>query len=122
MKAAFLALGATLFASTAAAQQPPRVEEWLGGAREQITQAVEAGAPAAGTVLVQFRVGADRRISGARVVGPSGSRDLDEAVVAAVKRTRPAKPPVDLIGRRVTLAITADGPALAAAPAAVPVN
>ena len=121
MKAAFIALSAIAFASTAAAQQPPRVEAWLGEAREQITQAVEAKAPVPGTVRVQFRVGADRRLSGAHVVESSGSRDLDEAVVAAVKRSRPAKPPVDLLGRRVTLAITADAPRLAAAPAA-PVN
>ncbi len=58
------------------------------------------------TVAVRGRVQADR-LSGVRIVRSSGSAELDDQVVAALKNLRTDAAPVDLAGREITLTLGA---------------
>lgn len=56
------------------------------------------------TLAIQGRVQADR-LSGVRVVRSTGSAELDDQIVAALKNLRTEAAPVDLVGRELTLTL-----------------
>lgn len=54
------------------------------------------------SLAIRGRVQADR-LSGVRVVRSTGSAELDDQIVAALKNLRTEAAPVDLVGRELTL-------------------
>lgn len=63
---------------------------------------------------IRGRVQADR-LSGVRIARSSGSAELDDQIVAALKNLRTDAAPVDLVGRELTLTLGASGAAEAIA-------
>ena len=111
MKRTLLALAAmpvVLFSAPAFAQVSPFAKAWVAETAQEIGNGVR-GAPGAGPVAVRATVGGDRHFASVRLVGASGSRAQDEAVLRSVRKHRIAVPPTELRGRAVTLLITPPG-------------
>jgi hypothetical protein len=111
MKRTLLALAAAsavLLSTPALAEVSPFARAWIAGTAQEIGNEVRA-TPGAAPVAVRATVGGDRRFNGVQLVGASGSRVQDEAVLRRVRMHRIAVPPTELRGRTVTLLIAPPG-------------
>lgn len=118
MKAQLLALaaGALLLASTAHAENSYQTQAFFTDAHEAAgARLAEQGVDLAGhTLTVRGHLGGDARLNGVKIARSSGSRDLDDAVVKALRNLKVSAPPA-LVGRDVTLSLGGAAPIASAA-------
>lgn len=98
--AALVAFGATAQASTR------DVRDYLDRAGTAAAKQVsQAGVDVGPGLDVKARVNSDGRLSGLRVVKSSGSAEIDQKAVAALKRLKVSAPPNALLGADITVAV-----------------
>ena len=118
MKAQLLALaaGGLLFASAAQAEISPQSQGFFSEARQAAdSRLAKEGVDLSGrTLAVRGHLGGDARLNGVKIARSSGSRDLDDAVVKALRNLKVSAPP-GLVGRDVTLSLGGDAPIASAA-------
>lgn len=118
MKAQLLALaaGGLLLASAAQAEVSPQSQAFFAEARQAAdARLAKQGVDLAGQSLaVRGHLGGDARLNGVKIARSSGSRELDDAVVKALRNLKVSAPPA-LVGRDVTLSLGEATPTAAAA-------
>ena len=99
---------AALMAFGGAAQGSTRdVRDYLQRAEDAAAARVAAAGVDVGEGLdVKARVDADGRLTAVRVVKSTGSLEIDQQAVKALKQFRVAGPPNALLGADVTIAVT----------------
>ena len=104
LSAAGLLLAGAPFSSASAA--PVDVQRFMAAANADADQRLSDRGVTLGdkTLAVRARVGVGR-LNGARVVGASGSAELDNQVAAALRNLRTDKAPPELVGREITLTL-----------------
>ena len=102
-----IAGGAAALAFAAAAHAgTPMQADYL----QRADSAAEARLSTAGVTLAapfrfKARVSGDGTLMNAQLVESTGSRDLDETALRALRRMRVAGPPTELVGRTITLTL-----------------
>jgi TonB family protein len=69
----------------------------------------EAGVTAGQPIQIKTRIDSDGQLRGVTIVGSSGSQDTDAKARAALRFSHVGPPPVELLGRQVTLTVPAAG-------------
>lgn len=106
--AALLAFGATAHAA------PREVRNYLDRAGAAAAkQVAQAGVDVGPGLDVKAQVNSDGRLSGLRIVKSSGSLEIDQKAVAALKRLKVSAPPNTLLGADITVTVAKE-PVLAA--------
>jgi TonB family protein len=108
MKAQLLMLSAVgLMLALPAQAAQPAIDRFVAAAEAKAEQRLTAeGLALQGRdARIRATVHADRRLTNVRVVRSSGSRDLDDQLVKALRQLKVDAPPVELIGRDVTLGV-----------------
>ncbi len=113
---ALLLAAAGLCLVPAIAAADPAIDSWLGGAKTSVEHRLQAAGVQTGDHMidVSVRVDSDGRLSNARVVNSTGSRDLDETIAATVRKAHVDAPPPLLSGRALVLHIGVSDTQLAA--------
>ncbi|KQW73404.1 hypothetical protein ASE17_10825 [Phenylobacterium sp. Root77] len=104
LSAAGLLLAVAPFSTAAAG--PADVQRYVASATTDVGERLtERNLDLAGkSFAIRGRVQADR-LSGVRIARSSGSAELDDQIVAALKNLRTEAAPVDLVGRELTLTL-----------------
>ncbi|HYD43733.1 MAG TPA: energy transducer TonB [Phenylobacterium sp.] len=115
MKAQLLALAAGLLVASAAQAEAPS-QAFFTEAREAAdARLAKQGVDLAGQSLsIRGHLGNDARLNGVKIARSSGSRELDDAVVKALRNLKVTAPPA-LVGRDVTVELGGATPTAAAA-------
>jgi TonB family protein len=100
----FAAAGALTFAANAQAANR-EVDAYLQRAADTATAQIAAAGVETPSLKIRARVDSDGRLTGARVVGSTGSLDTDQKATRALKGLRVASPPLALIGAEVNLTV-----------------
>lgn len=106
LSAAALTLGAAVSNPVAAAGST-FVQRFVADADAAAeTRLTAEGVDLAGrTLIVKASVGSDRRLSSFQVLQSTGSRNLDDAAAKVLRNLRVTTPPVELLGRNITLTL-----------------
>ena len=115
MKAQILALAAGLLVASAAHAQAPSQAFFTEARQSADARLAKQGVDLAGhSLAVRGHLGNDARLNGVTIARSSGSRELDDAVVKALRNLKVTAPP-GLVGRDVTLALGETAPTAAGA-------
>jgi len=108
LSAAGLLLAGAPFSSATAASAG--VQRFLAAANADAGERLKDRGVVLGdkTVVVRARVGIGR-LNGGRVVGASGSAELDDQIAAALRNVPTEKAPPELVGREITLTLGQPG-------------